>query len=134
MEYSNFMDRSKTLLLIADDEEMNKFILARRLRKEGFDTIDVSDGLQAVDKIRELARDGKPDLVLMDINMPVMDGIEATRILKTEFEGLPIIAVTACMGTSTDYTQYGFNELCTKPINFHELIAKIDRHLPRKPS
>jgi CheY-like chemotaxis protein len=126
------MDRSKALLLIADDEEMNKFILARRLRKEGFDTIDVADGLQAVDKIRELAKEGKPDLVLMDINMPVMDGIEATRILKAEFEDLPIIAVTACMAPSTNYLEYGFNELCTKPINFNELITKIDKHLSRK--
>lgn len=132
MEYTIFMERSKPLLLIADDEEMNKIILARRLRKEGFGTIDVSDGSQAVDKIRELSKEERPDLVLMDINMPVMDGIEATRILKAEFEDLPIIAVTACMVPSTDYTHYGFNELCTKPIDFNELIAKIDKHLSRK--
>jgi FixJ family two-component response regulator len=106
MEYT-ILERSKALLLIADDEEMNKIILARRLRKEGFGTIDVAD-------------------------MPVMDGIEATRILKAEFEDLPIIAVTACMVPSTDYTHYGFNELCTKPIDFNELIAKIDKHLSRK--
>ncbi len=126
------MERSKAILLIADDEEMNKIILARRLRKEGYVTIDVDDGSQAVDKIRELSKDGRPDLVLMDINMPVMDGIEATRILKAEFEDLPIIAVTACMVSSNDYTHYGFNELCTKPIDFNELIAKIDKHLSRK--
>jgi CheY-like chemotaxis protein len=132
MEYAIFMERSKALLLIADDEEMNKIILARRLRKEGFVTIDVADGSQAVDKMRELSQNGRPDLVLMDINMPVMDGIEATRILKAEFADLPIIAVTACMVPSTDYTHYGFTELCTKPIDFNELIAKIDKHLNRK--
>lgn len=126
------MSKRKPLLLIADDEEMNKTILARRLRKEGFITIDVADGLQAVDKIRELSLTEMPDLVLMDVNMPVMDGIEATRILKAEFQSLPIFAVTACMVPSTDYTHYGFNELCTKPINFNELIAKIDKHLSRK--
>jgi two-component system, cell cycle response regulator DivK len=127
------MERSRALLLIADDEEMNKAILARRLRKEGFVTIDVADGSEAVDKIREMANNGMPDLVLMDINMPVMDGIEATRILRAEFEHLPIIAVTACMVSSTDYSRYGFNELCTKPIDFSELIHKIDKHLSRKP-
>ena len=126
------MERSKALLLIADDEEMNKIILARRLRKEGFVTIDVADGSEAVEKMRELSQNGRPDLVLMDINMPVMDGIEATRILKAEFADLPIIAVTACMVPSTDYTQYGFTELRTKPIDFNELIAKIDKHLSRK--
>ncbi|WP_245676815.1 response regulator [Oligoflexus tunisiensis] len=127
-----FMERSKALLLIADDEEMNKTILARRLRKEGFVTIDVADGSQAVEKIRELSKNGRPDLVLMDINMPIMDGIEATRILKSEFEDLPIIAVTACMTPSTDYRRFGFNELCTKPIDWNELLAKIDKHLSRK--
>ncbi|HYX37917.1 MAG TPA: response regulator [Oligoflexus sp.] len=126
------MERSKALLLIADDEEMNKAILGRRLRREGFVTIDVADGSEAVEKIREMALSGMPDLVLMDINMPVMDGIEATRILKAEFENLPIIAVTACMVTSTDFSHYGFNELCTKPIDFNELISKIDKHLSRK--
>jgi CheY-like chemotaxis protein len=126
------MTRSKAILLIADDEEMNKTILARRLRKEGFVTIDVIDGSQAIDKIRELSKSSMPDLVLMDINMPVMDGIEATRILKGEFENLPIIAVTAGMISSTDCSRYGFNELCTKPIDFNELITKIDKHLSQK--
>ncbi len=129
------MRGKNSVLLIADDEEMNKTILARRLRKEGFLTIDVANGLQAINTIRELSLTAIPDLVLMDINMPIMDGVEATRILKVEFNDLPIIAVTACMTQSQDFLACGFNELCTKPIDFNELIAKIEKHLsPRKNS
>lgn len=132
MESRVSMNTAKALLLIADDEEMNKTILTRRLRREGFETVDVADGSQAVDMIREMARTEMPDVVLMDINMPVMDGIEATRILKAEFAHLPIIAVTACTVPHSDYSGYGFNELCQKPINFHELLSKIQKYLVPK--
>ncbi len=123
------MNQAKALLLIADDEDMNKLILARRLRKEGFETIDVADGSEAVEKIRELALEQLPSVVLMDINMPVMDGIEATRILKQEFQNLPIIAVTATRLDSVECERYGFDGLCTKPIDFKELVGTIKRFL-----
>jgi CheY-like chemotaxis protein len=113
-------------LLIADDEEMNVVILSRRLRREGYATIDASDGQDAVTKIRNLAKDGLPFAVLMDINMPIMNGIEATRIIKSEFKDLPVIAVTACVVDSFDYKGFGFDHLCKKPIDFVELINKIE--------
>lgn len=119
------MAASNFTLLIADDEEMNILILSRRLRREGFATIDAADGLDAISKIRALDQRQLPCAVLMDINMPVMNGIEATRILKREFKDLPIIAVTACIVDSFDYKAYGFDHLCRKPIDFAELIHKI---------
>lgn len=119
------MADSKITLLIADDEEMNILILSRRLQREGYATIDATDGRDAIAKIRAL-HDQLPCAVLMDINMPVMNGIEATRILKEEFKDLPIIAVTACVVESFDYKGFGFDFLCRKPIDFAELIAKIE--------
>jgi CheY-like chemotaxis protein len=114
-------------LLIADDEEMNVVILSRRLRREGYVTLDASDGQDAVTKLRNLAKDGLPFAVLMDINMPIMNGIEATRIIKSEFKDLPVIAVTACViDNNFDYKEMGFDHLCRKPIDFAELIDKIE--------
>ena len=125
------MAESNVTLLIADDEEMNILILSRRLRREGFTTIDAVDGQDAVSKIRSLEQDQQlPCAVLMDINMPVMNGIEATRILKNEFKNLPIIAVTACVVDTFDYKAYGFDHLCRKPIDFVELINKIQSCRP----
>ncbi len=123
------MNEARASLLIVEDEELNKLILARRLRKEGFAVIEVANGRQAVEKMQELSRIKLPDLVLMDINMPIMDGIEATRILKLEFQQIPIIAVTAGNLISGEYTEKGFSECCKKPINFRELMAKIDKLL-----
>lgn len=121
------MSHPRGILLIADDEEMNKAILTRRLRREGFETIDAADGAEAVAKVRELGAGQLPCAVLMDINMPVMDGIEATRIIKEEFRGLPIIAVTACVVEPWDYSAHGFDELCRKPLDFEDLLTKIRR-------
>lgn len=123
------MNQAKALLLIADDEAMNKVILTRRLNREGFATIDAADGAEAIAKVRALAPHQLPQVILMDINMPVMDGIEATRILKQEFSSLPVIAVTASQIDSVESETYGFDELCLKPINFHELVTKINSFL-----
>jgi CheY-like chemotaxis protein len=115
-------------LLIADDEEMNITILARKLRRLGYETIDAVDGEDAVSKVREYIKryEVLPAAVLMDINMPNMDGIEATRILKEEFKTLPIIAVTAFAVDDFDYRLAGFDDLCRKPVDFSELIQKIE--------
>ncbi|MBC7661018.1 MAG: response regulator [Chitinophagaceae bacterium] len=112
-------------LLVADDEEGNKLILARRLKREGYQIIDACDGEDAVQKIRGPRDEQRPCLVLMDINMPNMNSIEPTRILKNEFKDIPIIAVTACVVDTFDYKDYGFDQLCLKPVDFTELLAKI---------
>ncbi|RZA25023.1 MAG: response regulator [Proteobacteria bacterium] len=119
---------SMNTLLIADDEEMNITILARKLQRLGYVTIDAFDGEDAVSKVREYTRlnHSIPAAVLMDINMPNMNGIEATRILKEEFKNLPIIAVTAFALENFDYGANGFDHLCRKPVDFKELVAKIE--------
>ncbi len=121
----------KGLLLIVDDEEMNKLILMRRLQREGYRTIEVSNGALAVEQVRALKNEEFPLAVLMDINMPVMDGIEATRILKSEFQNLPIIAVTACVVHPFEFERYGFDGLCKKPIDFNDLVKKVRLLCPK---
>jgi len=123
------MNEARALLMIVEDEELNKVILARRLRKQGFAIIDAANGRQAIEKVKELSLLKLPDLVLMDINMPIMDGIEATRILRLDFQQIPIIAVTAGNLAADEYIEKGFDECCKKPINFRELMAKIDKLL-----
>lgn len=115
-------------LLIADDEETNIAILTRRLKREGYSIIDASDGEDAIEKLTGMIEtpSDKPIVVLMDINMPIMNGIDATRILKEKYKDLPIIAVTACVTDSFDYKGHGFDQLCMKPVNFDELINKIE--------
>ncbi len=123
------MNADRGILLIADDEEMNKVLLSRRLKKEGFTTLDASDGEEVLAKLRQLGPDHLPRIVLMDINMPVMDGFETTKILKHEFAQLPIIAVTAGVFLPHEISAYGFDDFCTKPIDFADLMGKIHKLL-----
>lgn len=127
-------DVPKGLLLIADDEEMNKLILVRRLQRFGYQTIEASNGAEAVATARSLcASPSLPLVILMDINMPVMDGFEATRILKSEWNGLPVIAVTASAVNPKEFLDFGFDALCIKPIDFKDLVQKIDRCIGTPP-
>ncbi len=128
------MSSERGVLLIADDEEMNKVLLARRLKREGFATMDASDGEEVLAKLRTLSPEDRPRIVLMDINMPVMDGIETTKILKSEFASLPIIAVTAGVFLPDEINAHGFDDFCTKPIDFQELMNKIHRLLAPNPN
>src|SRR6266705_1024719 len=80
-------------LLIIEDNEMNRDVLSRRLQRRGYEIVLAVDGKQGV----ELARSEKPDLILMDMALPVVDGWEATRLLKSiaQTRSIPIIALSA---------------------------------------
>lgn len=114
-------------ILIVDDEPMNITIIARRLQRRDFEVIEALDGAEGVARVRQMheERDGLPNVVLMDINMPVMNGFEATKILKDEFPILPIIAVTAYAVEGLDFEGAGFCYLCRKPVDFEDLLNKI---------
>ena len=112
-------------ILIVEDNEMNRDMLSRRLLKKGFEIIIAVDGAEGVEKtISE-----KPDLVLMDMSLPVMDGWEATKNLKANNETakIPIIALTAhAMAQDKEKAlAAGCDEYDTKPIDLNRLLSKI---------
>jgi len=112
-------------ILLVEDNEMNRDMLSRRLLRQGFEMVIAVDGEQAVD----LARSEAPDLILMDISLPGLDGWEATRLLKTmpETRSIPIIALTAhaMAGDREKSLAAGCNDYDTKPIDFLRLVEKI---------
>jgi CheY-like chemotaxis protein/HPt (histidine-containing phosphotransfer) domain-containing protein len=122
---------SGLLILAADDVEINRLVLEDLLMHEGAQVVFVTNGLQAVER---LERDGADafDLVLMDVQMPVMDGIEATRRIRAMAPLLPVLGLTAhalaeerekCMDA-------GMVDVATKPINLKSLVAAIRRQVP----
>ena len=117
-------------ILLVEDNEMNRDMLSRRLVRRKFEVIIAEDGLRGV----EMAASEKPDLVLMDLSLPVIDGWEATRRLKADpgTASIPIIALTAhAMSRDREKAfEIGCNEFDTKPIDLPRLLEKIRRFLP----
>ncbi len=112
-------------ILLIEDNEMNRDMLSRRLERRGYQVVIAADGEQGV----QLAQTEAPDLILMDMSLPVLDGWEATRQLKAapETQSIPIIALTA-HAMSDDREKalaVGCNDYDTKPIEFPRLLAKI---------
>lgn len=114
-----------TKILIVEDNEVNRDMLSRRLRKKGYDVVIAVDGQEGIDK----AKDGKPDLILMDISLPGMDGMEATRRLKADesTRAIPVIALTAhaMEGDREQAMAAGCDEYESKPVEFDQLLSKI---------
>ena len=118
-------------ILLVEDNEMNRDMLSRRLLRNGFEVVMAVNGQEGVDKtVSE-----KPDLVLMDMSLPVMDGWEATRQLKAndETKGIPVIALTAhAMESDREQAmQAGCDDFDTKPIELPRLLGKINALLPK---
>ncbi|WP_164880772.1 response regulator [Aestuariirhabdus litorea] len=112
-------------ILVADDQRINREVLTRLLERAGFHTLEAKNGQQALEIIREQA----PDLVLMDLRMPVMSGLEAIHTLRQDsaFNHLPVIAVTASVYTDSQQrlADYECDEFVCKPFNSAELFTKI---------
>ncbi|MBA3532241.1 MAG: response regulator [Ardenticatenales bacterium] len=119
-----------TILLI-EDNEMNRDMLARRLERRGFQVLLAVDGAQGV----AMAQKERPDLILMDLSLPVMDGWDAARQIKANAEtaAIPIVALTAhaLIGDEEKSRAAGCDEYDVKPVNFSRLLDKIQRLLPR---
>jgi adenylate cyclase len=117
--------RQPALILIADDNEANRDILARRLKAHGYDLVMAGDGEQALAS----ARAKLPDLILLDVMMPKMDGLEVCRQLKTDksMPFIPIILVTARVDTKDIVAglDAGGDEYVTKPIDQAALVARV---------
>jgi CheY-like chemotaxis protein len=118
----------QTVLLVEDNED-NRIIYSTVLRHVGYDVIEAEDGVQAV----ALARSALPDLILMDISIPGMDGWEATRILRRDpaTMAIPIIALTAhALADDRERAlQMGFTAYLAKPVEPRTVVAEVRRWL-----
>ena len=117
-------------ILIVEDNEMNRDMLSRRLARQGFEVAMAVDGKQGV----EMASSEKPDLILMDMSLPVMNGWEATEKVKSNpaTKNIPVIALTA-HAMSEDREKCiaaGCNDFDTKPVDLPRLLEKIKALLP----
>ena len=113
------------LILIVEDDAMNRDMLARRLSWEGYQVATAADGAQAV----EMARSERPALILMDVGLPVLDGWRATQQIRMvpEIAHIPVIALTA-FALAEDRAKAlaaGCNDYETKPIDFRRLLTKM---------
>ena len=120
-------------ILLVEDNEMNRDMLSRRLTRKGFEVLIAIDGREAID----LAQSESPDLILMDMSLPVIDGWEATRRLKADQTtgGIPIIALTAhaMSGDREKCQEAGCDDYDTKPIELQRLLEIMQKHLaPRQ--
>jgi CheY-like chemotaxis protein len=113
-------------ILLVEDNELNRDMLSRRLSRKGYDVETAVDGQEALDK----AASGSPDIILLDMGLPVIDGWEAARRLKEsgDTDSIPIIALTAfAMSEDRDKAlAAGCNDFDTKPIELDRLLGKIE--------
>jgi two-component system cell cycle response regulator DivK len=114
-------------ILLVEDNEMNRDMLSRRLIRKGYEIVIALDGSEAV----ALALSVKPDLILMDMSLPVLDGWEASRRIKASDPAVPIIALTAHAmdGDEQKARDAGCDDYDTKPVELVRLLTKIERLL-----
>ncbi len=114
-------------ILYVEDNDDNAYMLSRRLTKRGYKVVISSDGKAGVEAAQSLL----PDLILMDLNLPVMDGIAATRLLKSDDRtaDIPIIVVSSHVfpGERDSAIEAGCDEFETKPVQFKRLLGKIEQ-------
>lgn len=119
-------------VLLVEDNEMNRDMLSRRLVRRGFEVVCAVDGQQGVDS----ARSHRPDIILMDLSLPIMDGWEATRCLKCDdlTRDTPVIGLTAhaMNGDREKAIEAGCDDYDTKPVELERLVGKIERLLVKR--
>ena len=117
------------VILIVEDDPKNLKLIRDLLQIRGYTTLEATDGKQGVD----MARAKMPDLILMDIQMPVMDGFEAISILKADpvTKSIPIIALTAfaMQGDREKCMDAGCNDYITKPLDTRAFVTKVKEYL-----
>ncbi len=118
-------------ILLVEDNEMNRDMLSRRLKKKGFEVVLAFDGKQGV----EMAGEQAPDIILLDMSLPVMDGWEAAQLLKNDdaTKQIPVIALTAhaMAGDKEKALEAGCDDYDTKPIDLPRLLEKITTWLEK---
>ncbi|HIK26655.1 MAG: response regulator [Oscillatoriaceae bacterium SKW80] len=120
-----------TKILLVEDNEMNRDMLSRRLKRKGYDVVIATDGAQGVD----MAKSESPDLILMDMGLPVLDGWQATQQIKAMAltRHIPVIALTAhaITGDREKCLEAGCDDYDTKPVEFTRLLGKIEALLQK---
>ena len=118
-------------ILLVEDNELNRDMLSRRLQRQGFEIRVAADGLQGVEAVRSWL----PDLVLMDMSLPVLSGWDATRHLKSDVgtRDIPVIALTAhAMSEDEEHARAaGCDDFDTKPVDLQRLLRKIRSLIPQ---
>jgi CheY-like chemotaxis protein len=118
-------------VLVVEDNEENRDMLSRRLQRRGYRVVHAADGQEAV----EMAARERPDLILMDVSLPVLDGLEATRRIRAraETQTIPIIALTAhaMSGDRERALQAGCDDYHAKPVELPRLLAQMEALLAR---
>lgn len=118
-------------LLLVEDNEINLDMMVRRLSRRGYTMVVAVDGQQAID----MAKSEKPDLILMDMSLPVVDGWEATRRIKADpaFKHILVIGLTAhaMVGDREQALNAGCDDYATKPVDFERLVESIERLLAK---
>ena len=116
-------------ILVVDDDEMNRDMLSRRLLRKGYEVVLAVNGAEAIER----AVSDRPELILMDLSMPVLDGYEATRRLKAEADtaGIPIIGLSAhaMVGDREKALAAGCDDYDTKPVELPRLLGKVETFL-----
>jgi CheY-like chemotaxis protein len=119
-------------ILLVEDNEMNRDMLSRRLVRKGYEVVIAVDGAEGV----EMSISKEPDLILMDMSLPVLDGWQATTQIKanSETQEIPVIAITAnaMAGDREKCLAAGCDDYDTKPIEFPRLLDKIQKLLSKK--
>ena len=120
------------VILIVDDQPINVKLMHVVLRKNGYTTLEAMDGKQGV----EMARAQRPDIILMDKNMPVMDGLEATQVLKGDntTKDIPIICISssAMKGDREKILESGCDEYISKPFDIYEILEIVAQYIQRQ--
>ena len=126
------MTTSGELILVVEDNARNMTLLRDLLRATGYRTLEASTGAQAV----MLATEHEPALVLMDVRLPDIDGLEALRRLRTNTRtaSIPVLAVTAqaMKGDSDRFIEAGFDGYLPKPVDIDELVAAVELHARKR--
>lgn len=119
-------------ILLVEDNEMNRDMLSRRLSRKGFNVIMAEDGQKGID----MAMSEQPALILMDLSLPVVDGWEATRVIKhtDTTKHIPVVVLTAhaMAGDEKKARETGCEDFDTKPVDFNRLLAKIEALLEKR--
>lgn len=119
-------------ILLVEDNEMNRDMLSRRLVRKGYEVVIAVDGAEGV----EMSVSKEPDLILMDMSLPVLDGWQATTQIKAnpETQAIPVIAITAnaMAGDREKCLAAGCDDYDTKPIEFPRLLDKIQKLLSKR--
>lgn len=119
-------------ILLVEDNEMNRDMLSRRLARKGYEVLLAVDGDEGV----AMAKSQQPDLILMDMSLPVLDGWEATRAIRAEpaTRAIPIIALTAHAmdGERAKALEAGCNDFDTKPVDLPRLLEKIEQQMAKR--